>query len=155
MKTLNYISFIQKYSVYSTCQIYAELAIVHLQWLPKPTLGFPGGTSGQDPACQCKRLQRCSFDPWVGKIPWRREWQTTPVLLLGESHGHRSLVGHKVHRVAKSWIWPKWLSTHQPTLQHRELYSIFYNNLNRKRIWKRIDICITESLCYTPEINTL
>ena len=29
-----------------------------------------------------------------GKIPWRREWQPTPVFLLGESHGQRSLVGH-------------------------------------------------------------
>jgi len=31
------------------------------------------------------------FDPWVGKIPWRREWQPTPVLLPGESHVQRSL----------------------------------------------------------------
>ena len=34
------------------------------------------------------------FDPWVGKIPWRREWQPTPVFLPGESHGQRSLVGY-------------------------------------------------------------
>ena len=33
------------------------------------------------------------FDPWVGKIPWRRQWQPTPVLLPGKSHGRRSLVG--------------------------------------------------------------
>ena len=32
-------------------------------------------------------------DPWVGKIPWRRKWQPTPVSLPGESHGQRSLVG--------------------------------------------------------------
>ena len=32
--------------------------------------------------------------PWVGKIPWRREWQPTPVFLPGESHGERSLAGH-------------------------------------------------------------
>ena len=31
---------------------------------------------------------------WVGKIPWRRKWQPTPVLLPGESHGGRSLVGY-------------------------------------------------------------
>ena len=31
------------------------------------------------------------FDPWVGKVPWRREWQPTPVFLPGESHGQRSL----------------------------------------------------------------
>ena len=33
------------------------------------------------------------FDPWVGKIPWRRAWQPTPVFLPGESHGQRSLAG--------------------------------------------------------------
>ena len=33
------------------------------------------------------------FDPWVGKIPWRSEWQPTPLILPGESHGRRSLVG--------------------------------------------------------------
>jgi len=37
---------------------------------------------------------RPGFDPWVGKIPWRREWQPTPVFLPGESHGQRSLAGH-------------------------------------------------------------
>ena len=33
------------------------------------------------------------FDPWVGKIPWRRAWRPTPVSLPGESHGQRRLVG--------------------------------------------------------------
>ena len=37
---------------------------------------------------------RHRFDPWVGKIPWRRAWQLTPVLLPGESHGQKSLVGY-------------------------------------------------------------
>ena len=35
-------------------------------------MGFPGGTSGKEPACQCRRLKRCGFDPWFKKIPWRR-----------------------------------------------------------------------------------
>ena len=34
------------------------------------------------------------FDPWVGKIPWRREWKPSPVLLSEESHGERNLAGH-------------------------------------------------------------
>ena len=34
------------------------------------------------------------MDPWVGKIPWRREWQPTPVFWSGESHGQRSLAGY-------------------------------------------------------------
>ena len=37
---------------------------------------------------------RCGFDPRVGKIPWRRAWQPTPVFLSGEFHGQRSLVGY-------------------------------------------------------------
>ena len=34
------------------------------------------------------------FDPWVGKIPWRRKWQSTTVLLPEKSHGQRTLVGY-------------------------------------------------------------
>ena len=34
------------------------------------------------------------FDPWVGKIPWRREWKPTPLFLPGKSHGQRILVGY-------------------------------------------------------------
>ena len=56
--------------------------------------GFPGGTSGQEPACQCRRHKRLRFDPWVGKIPCRRAWQPTPVFQPGESYGQRSLAGH-------------------------------------------------------------
>ena len=43
------------------------------------------------------------LDPWVGKIPWRRKWQPTPVFLPKEFHGQRSLAGSVVHEVAKSW----------------------------------------------------
>ena len=56
--------------------------------------GFPGGSVSKEPACQCRRCKRCSFDPWVGKIPWRRAWQPTLVYLPGESHRQRSLVGY-------------------------------------------------------------
>ena len=55
--------------------------------------GFPDGASGKEPACQSRRHKRHGFDPQVGKIPWRRAWQLTPVFLPGESHGQKSLVG--------------------------------------------------------------
>ena len=42
----------------------------------------------------CLQFRRPRFDPWVRKIPWRRKWQPTPVLLPGKSHGQRSLVGY-------------------------------------------------------------
>ena len=40
---------------------------------------------------QCRRP---GFNPWVGKIPWRREWLPTPVYLPGEFYGQRSLAGY-------------------------------------------------------------
>ena len=51
-------------------------------------------TCQQKPTCQCRRHRRCRFHPWVGKIPWSRKWQPTPVLLPGESHGQRNLAGY-------------------------------------------------------------
>ena len=52
--------------------------------------GFPGGASGKEPDCQCSRLERPGFNPWVGKIPWRRALKPTP----GTSHGQKSPVGY-------------------------------------------------------------
>ena len=82
---------------------------------------LPGGTSGEEPACQLRRRGehagqnfsssrssasslirgiKAGFDPWVGKIPWRRAWPPTPVFLPGESHEQRSLPGYspQLHR---------------------------------------------------------
>ena len=52
---------------------------------------FPGGSDGKTICLQCGRP---GFDPWVGKIPWRRQWQPTMILLPGKSHGRRSLVSY-------------------------------------------------------------
>ena len=49
-----------------------------------------GGSEGKDSAYP----GRPRFNPWAGKISWRRKWQPTPVLLPGKSHGWRSLVGY-------------------------------------------------------------
>ena len=68
--------------------------------------GFIGGASGNEPSCQCTRYKRLGFNPWVGKMPWKREWQPTPVFLPGESHGRRSLVGYSPlwsQRVRHDW----------------------------------------------------
>ena len=47
---------------------------------------------GKEPTCQCRRHRRYMLSPWVKKIPWRRKWQPSPVLLPGKPHGLRSLV---------------------------------------------------------------
>ena len=54
---------------------------------------FPHGSDGKESSCNAGDLGQI-FDPWVREIPWRREWQLTPVLLPGESHGQRSVAGY-------------------------------------------------------------
>ena len=75
--------------------------------------GFPGGSAVKNHL----PMQETRFDPWSGKMPWRRKWQSTPVFLPGKSHGHQNLVGY-VHGVSKSWTQLSdqttcWLYSHQ------------------------------------------
>ena len=60
------------------------LVVTQTVWSSKPQvftfwafteMGFPGGGTGKESACQCRRWKRHGFDPWVRKIPWRRKWQ--------------------------------------------------------------------------------
>ena len=59
----------------------------------------------------------CRFDPWVGKIPWRKAWQPTPVFLPGESHGQRSLVGYSPQGLKQ------WISTHTHAHTHTHTHT--------------------------------
>ena len=73
--------------------------------LPEYAVGFPGGASGKEPACQCGRHKSRGCGRSVRKIPWRRAWQPTPGLLPGESHGQRSLAGYSAEgfRARHDW----------------------------------------------------
>ena len=84
---------------------------------PLPFLGsFPGclvvkkKKKKKKATSKCWRCRRHRFNPWVGKIPWRRNWQPTAVFLLGKSHRWRSLVGYSPwgRRVGLS----NWADTH-------------------------------------------
>ena len=81
---------------YSRCSTMAFVVILKngtcLWW------GFSDGSVVNEPARQCRRYR---FDPWVGKTPWRRKWQPTPIFLPRKSHGQRSLAA-TVHGVAES-----------------------------------------------------
>ena len=74
---------------------------------------------------QCRRP---GFDPWVGKIPWRKKWQSTPVLLPGKSHGQRSLVGYSPWRC-------KELDTTERLHFHLNFYTKTTYVFCRKREW--------------------
>ena len=71
-------------------------------------LGFPGGSEGKQSACNAGDL---GLITWVGTIPWRRKWQSTPVFVPGESRGQRSLAGYSPQRLKESDTTEK-LSTH-------------------------------------------
>ena len=70
-------------------------------------------------------MWRLCFSPWVGKIPWRKAWQPTPIFLPGYTHGQRRLAD-LVHRTAKSWTQLKLLSTHAHVLLKNFLFLTLY-----------------------------
>ena len=74
-------------------------------------LGFPGGASGNEPACQRRKHKRRGFDPWLGKIPWRREWQPLSSILAWRIPRTEELAGYSL-QVAKGWTRMKRLSMH-------------------------------------------
>ena len=80
--------------------------------------GLPRWLSGKESAQQCRRHKKCGCNPWVGKIPWRREWLSTWVFLPGEFHGWRSLVEYTPwsHRVRHNWATNKPLHLPLPGL---------------------------------------
>ena len=73
---------------------------------------FPHSSVGKESACNAGDLGSIpGFDSWVRKIPWRRNWQCTPVFLPGKSHGQRSLVGYSPWD-HKGWTWlSNWTNT--------------------------------------------
>ena len=82
------------------------------KWNYKKYWGFPGSSDCRESACnagdpgsgQC-RIDP-GFNPWIGKIPWRREWQPTPVFLPGEFHGQimgSQIVGHDWATRTNEW----------------------------------------------------
>ena len=62
------------------------------------------------------QFRRLGFDPWVGKIPWRRKWQPIQVFLLGKSHGERKEPGELQsmgsQRVRQDWVTNTHTQTH-------------------------------------------
>ena len=61
--------------------------------------GLPWWLRGKEPTWQCKRH---GFDPWVGKILWRRKWQPTPIFFPEKSLGQRSLAGYSPYGCKES-----------------------------------------------------
>ena len=73
-----------------SCPSHGSILCNHIQW-HITLIQLSWCLTGKESSCPCKRR---GFDPWVGKIPWRRKWQPIPVFLPGEFHGQRNLVGY-------------------------------------------------------------
>ena len=84
-----------------------EAIVGNLMWFTEYSLcsGFPGGASGKEPTCQCRRLKRRGFYPWVRKISWRRARQPTPVFLPENfmDRGAWRAIVHGAARVRHDW----------------------------------------------------
>ena len=83
----------KKWALYSTSHLKHNNKVPCIFWAR-----FPGSSGVKRVCLQCWRAR---LNPWVGKILWRRKWQTTPLFLPGEFHGQRSLLGYTVHGVTK------------------------------------------------------
>jgi len=83
------------WNICTLCELYFIFFIIVLDNLacPQKPGCFPGGAYGKESTCQCRRYNRCRFDPWVRKIPWRKKWQLTPIFFPGKSHRQRNLEG--------------------------------------------------------------
>ena len=68
-----------------------HVAVPELHYFAIRSQDFPGGSDGK---ASVYNRTLPEFDPWVGKIPWGRKWQSTLGLMPGKSHGQRSLVGY-------------------------------------------------------------
>ena len=76
-----------EFLIYSECKTLIWHVICKYQVIP-------GGASGKESACQCRRHRRHGFHPWVRKILWSRKWKLIPVFLPWKFHGQRSLLGY-------------------------------------------------------------
>ena len=62
------------------------MVLVNKKTVNNADLGFHSGSDGKKSICDARDI-RHGFNPWVGKILWRKEWQSTPVFLPGKSYG--------------------------------------------------------------------
>ena len=122
---------------------------------------------GKASVCQCRRHR---FDPWVGKIPWRKKWQSTPVFLPGKSYGQRSLVSYSPWGHKESDMTVRLTHTHTHTHTHTRGSCCVAQGAQISALWWPIgvglegdwkvleggDICIHKvgSLPCTAETNT-
>ena len=104
---------------------------------------FPGGASGKEPTCQCRRHKRRRFNPWVENVPWKRAWQPTPVFLPGESSWTEGPGGLRSIGL-QNRTWPKRLST--MTTHLKFLYLLPTRILLKQQQWQVFRVLAKENV---------
>ena len=101
------------------------------------TMDFPGGSDSK----ASEQRGGPGFDPWVGKIPWKRKWQPTPVLLSGKSHGRRSLAGYS-----------PWGRKESDTTERLHFLS-FFQGTKIPHATEQLSLCTLESTCHNWRVR--
>ena len=101
------------------------------------TMRFPGGSDSK----ASEQRGGPGFDPWVGKIPWKRKWQLTPVLLSGKSHGRRSLAGYS-----------PWGRKESDTTEWLHFLS-FFQGTKIPHATEQLSLCTLESTCHNWRVR--
>ena len=111
-------------------------------------LDFPVNSDGVKKKKICLQCRRPGFDPWVGKILWRRAWQLTPVFSPGESQGQRSMVGSSIGGRKESDMTKRLTRWNRQNLETRILGDCQQNVL--VKIWARQAAFKNESKGHIP-----
>ena len=116
-----------------------------------------GDTCGKEPTCYSRSHERCRFNPWFRKIPWRRKRLPTPVFLPWEFHGRKSLAGYSLQGL-KELDMTEWL-----TLSLSSFFMVQEITSQRfdPSIWHsvkafaslRTNLILKNSICYLPPSN--
>ena len=84
-------------------------------------ISFPHGAVIENTPANTRDAGDWGFDPWVGKIPWRRKWQPTPVFLPGKLHGQKP---GKLQPKGSQSDKVEWLSTHTHWINFPVLFTL-------------------------------
>ena len=122
------------------------LCSIMRKWLHMDLHQIMGKTrwhSGKELACQFRRRKKRGFNLWVGKIRWRRAWQSTPVFLAGKLHGQRRLVVQSMRSQRVGHNWRDLASKPNLKYMFSEIYEIHFvgytdfEKRGMKNIWNR------------------
>ena len=125
----------------SPCHEYSGLISFRMDWLDLLVVGLLGsGTSGKESSCQCRGHKRHGLNPWVGKIPWRRELLLTPVFWPGEFHGLYSLWDCKESDMTERFSLSAFFMVQ---LSHLYMITGKYHSFDYTELCQQSDVCFS------------